>query len=170
VRLVPKPEALALLDRERADLPARFAGCAMCGLAAGHAAGPGALAENEHAVAVLDRYATRRGHLLVVLRRHVEAVTDLGWDEYAGAQRLAWEGARALGRVLAPRRVFVAALGSSAPLPMTFAHHHVHAIPLHDGGEEDRPAAVFTWASGVYVYEPEEARELAAALRAAWGG
>lgn len=168
VRRVDKTEALALLDRERAALPARFDGCAMCGLAGGHPAEVAVIVERERAVAVVDRYATRPGHVLVVLRRHVEAVADLAWDEYAEVQRLAWEASRALTRVLSPKRVFVAALGAAVRLPMSFPHHHVHVIPTFDGGEDDRPAAVFTWTRGVLVYEPEEARELAGALRRAW--
>jgi diadenosine tetraphosphate (Ap4A) HIT family hydrolase len=168
VRRIEKPEALALLEREREALPARFEGCAMCGLAGRHPADVAVLAEGRHAVVVLDRYATRRGHVLVVLRRHAEAVADLAWDEYADVQRLAWEASRALTRVLSPKRVFVAALGSPVRLPMSFPHHHVHVIPLFDGGEEDRPAAVLTWTRGVFVYDPDEVSELAASLRGAW--
>jgi histidine triad (HIT) family protein len=168
VRLIDKPEALAAIDREREALPARFAGCTMCGLTSGHPADLAILAERERAVAVIDRYACRRGHVLVVLRRHVEAIADLSWDEYADVQRLAWETSRALTRVLAPKRIFVAALGSPVPLPMSFPHHHVHVIPLFDGGEIDRPAAVLTWSRGVLVYEPGEEQELASALRKAW--
>ncbi|MFT3775056.1 MAG: HIT family protein [Minicystis sp.] len=170
MRRIEKAEAMAMLAREREVLPARFQGCPMCALADGHPADVEVLAERERAVAVLDRYATRRGHVLVVLRRHVEAITDLGWDDYGAVQRLAWEASRALTRVLDPKRIFIAALGSPSPLLMSFPHHHVHAIPLFDGGEVDRPAAVLTWSRGVFVYEPDEAREIADALRRAWGG
>jgi diadenosine tetraphosphate (Ap4A) HIT family hydrolase len=124
------------------------------------------LASNAAAVAVLDRFASRRGHVLVVLRRHEESQLD--WEEYVGVQRLAWEASHALGRVLGPRRVYVAALGSKEQRTTSFPHHHVHVVPLADGGEPDRPARVFTWEHGVYLYEPGEAAVLAEALRSDW--
>jgi diadenosine tetraphosphate (Ap4A) HIT family hydrolase len=161
---------MAILAREAEALPDRFQGCAMCGMAAGHPADLEILADRPAAVAVLDRLCNRRGHTLVILRRHAESIADLPWSEYAAVQRLAWEAARALDRVLRPKRVFVAALGSATRLTMSFPHHHVHVLPLYDGGEMDRPSEVLTWRHGVGLYTPEEARELAGALRAAWPG
>src|SRR5947208_3500006 len=104
---------MAQLEREDAEIPPRFGGCAMCAMASGHPDDLELLAGNEHAVAVLDRYASRRGHMLVVLRRHAEAVSELSWDEYAATQRLVWEGSRTLDRALAPKRVYAAILGSA---------------------------------------------------------
>jgi histidine triad (HIT) family protein len=137
-------------------------------MAAGHPAGIEVLAESPAAVAVLDWLGVRRGHALVILRRHVESVAEVPWSEYAEVQRLAWEAARAMERVLSPKRIFVASLGSAKRLPISFPHHHVHVIPLYDGGEIDRPSEVLTWRNGVVLYAPEEAAELGAALRAAW--
>lgn len=168
MRQVDRAETMALLAREAEDLPAHFQGCAMCGLAAGHPADVEILAERRSAVAVLDRLGTRRGHLLVILRRHAESISEIPWAEYAEVQRLAWEAARALERALQPRRVFVAALGSAERLPMSFPHHHVHVVPLFDGGPADRPSEVLTWRHGVVLYAPEEAREIGAVLRRAW--
>jgi diadenosine tetraphosphate (Ap4A) HIT family hydrolase len=125
------------------------------------------LASNAQAIAVIDRFGTRRGHVLVVLRRHVESIADLAWDDYAAVQRLTWEATVAVHRTLRPVRVFVAALGSTAKLPNTFAHHHVHVIPLEEGSE-DRPSRVFSWEPGVYVYSAEEGKQLAGELRAIW--
>jgi diadenosine tetraphosphate (Ap4A) HIT family hydrolase len=168
MRRIDREEAMALLAREAEALPARFAGCAMCGMAAGYPADLEIVAERPGAVAVLDRLGNRLGHLLVILRRHVESIAELPWSEYAEVQRLCWEAARALDKTLRPRRVFVAALGSATQLTMSFPHHHVHVIPLFDGGEIDRPADVLTWRHGVWLYTPEEAHELARALRHAW--
>jgi diadenosine tetraphosphate (Ap4A) HIT family hydrolase len=163
-----RDEALSALARASAQLPARFAGCAMCALSAEGAEGVEVLAANAAAVVVLDAFWARRGHMLVVLRRHVESIAALPWEEYAAVQRLAWEAARAAERALGARRIYVAALGSVTPLPTTFPHHHVHVIPLHDGGEADRPARVLTWSEGVGVYAEGEAEEMAAMLRRAW--
>ena len=159
---------MAIIARDGEALPAGFRGCAMCGIAAGHPPDLEVLAERPAAVAVLDWLANRRGHALVVLRRHAESIGDIPWSDYAEVQRLALETARTLERVLLPRRVFVAALGAATQLPMSFPHHHVHVLPLFDGGEADCPSEVLTWRHGVFVYTPEEARELADALRHAW--
>jgi diadenosine tetraphosphate (Ap4A) HIT family hydrolase len=163
-----RDEGRALLAREAERMPARFAGCAMCALVAEDAAEVEILASNEAAVVVLDRYWVRRGHMLVVVRRHVESIRALPWEEYASAQRLAWEAARAAESALGAKRVYVAALGAVAPLATTFPHQHVHVVPLYDGGEPDKPSRVLTWSEGIGVYEPGEAAEVAAALRRAW--
>ena len=164
---ISKPEVLSLVAAEAGEIEARFGGCAMCATVAGSR--PRAvLASSDAAIATLDRFAARPGHVVVVLRRHAERLTDLSWMEHAAVQRLAWEAAQALERALSPRRTYMAALGAAQPIATSFPHHHVHVIPLANGGEEDRPAAVLTWSNGVYVYEDGEAESLAAKLRAAW--
>lgn len=167
MRHISRTEALALVAAEAAELEARFAGCAMCAAAAGSPP-EGLLASNEAAIARLARFAARPGHVVVVLRRHVESVALLPWEEYAAVQRLAWEAARALTAALAPARVYVAALGSARRIATSFPHHHVHVIPLADGGEEDRPASVLTWQNGMFVHEPGEMEAWASRVRAAW--
>lgn len=151
-----KAEALA---RVAAD---RNSACLMCGVIAESEP----IAASDHAVAVLDRYAARPGHVLVVLRRHAERIAAIAWPEYEAMQRLAWQVAGALEAVLSPNRIYVAALGSSVPLATSSPHVHLHVIPLADGGELDRPANVLTWANGMYVFDSrDEERALAARIR-----
>jgi len=152
-------------DEVDAILHAEPRGCAMCSLA--HPDAP-RLAKSRHATCVLDRFAVRRGHLLVVVDRHVENVAELAADEWLDVQRLAWEATRALETALRPVRTYVAALGSTTALGRTFPHVHVHVIPIYDGGEGDRPSEVFTWKNGVVVYDEAEERALAEDIRAAW--
>jgi diadenosine tetraphosphate (Ap4A) HIT family hydrolase len=138
--------------------------CVPCELA--RAADP--IIASERAVAILDRYACRPGHVLVVLRRHAENIAALDWNEYSELHHLAWQVAGALDRVLAPRRIYIAALGSAEPLAVSFPHVHLHVVPLADGGEADRPANVFTWNQGMYVFEsPAEETSLRDRLRSA---
>src|SRR5688572_30742003 len=99
-------------DAIRASQTDTGRGCIACELA--RDADP--ILASERAVAVLDRYACRPGHILVVLRRHAENIAALDWDEYAELQRLTWHVAGALDRVLAPRRIYIASLGSAEPL------------------------------------------------------
>jgi diadenosine tetraphosphate (Ap4A) HIT family hydrolase len=154
---------------EKAAALARLAGdgaaaCRMCALAGEREP----IAASEHAVAVLARFAARPAHVLVVLRRHEERLTALGWDEYGALHRLGWQVARAAERVLAPRRIYIAALGSAEALETSFPHVHLHVVPLADGGEADRPAEVFTWINGVYVFDDDaEERALRDRLRTA---
>jgi diadenosine tetraphosphate (Ap4A) HIT family hydrolase len=98
----------------------------------------------------------------------VEDTLELGWEAYADLQRLAYEGASALARLLAPARIFIAVLGASAQLPMSFPHFHVHVLPVYDTDERARPAHVFSWSAGVLVYDDAEAHALSDRLREAW--
>jgi len=165
---IVKAEALARVAEEEARLPERYGGCVMCGIAGGFPEELRVLSSSPHAVAVLDRFAARRGHVLVVLRRHEESISGLSWEEYRDLQRMVWEATRAVEKALSPARVYVAALGSARKLSTSFPHHHVHVIPLETGGEEDRPSRVFSWEHGVYVYTQAEGNALAEAIRVGW--
>jgi diadenosine tetraphosphate (Ap4A) HIT family hydrolase len=167
-RTVMKPEALELLAENRRLLLDGGDGCVMCALVERARESAELLAESERGVALLDRFGSRPGHAIVIAREHVEETTKLGWSTYAELQRLAYDAATALERALAPARTFVAVLGASAQLPMSFPHFHIHVLPVYETGEGARPAHVFSWSAGVLVYDDEEARELAARLRAAW--
>jgi diadenosine tetraphosphate (Ap4A) HIT family hydrolase len=140
----------------------------MCALVARASSAAELIHETEHGVVLLDRFGTREGHLLVVSRAHVEDTLNLGFGVYQELQRLAYEGAGVLTRVLAPARVFIAVLGASAALPMSFPHFHIHVLPVYETDERARPAYVFSWSAGVLVYEDAEAQALVQRLRAAW--
>ena len=171
MRRVSKEEAVADMRAHGFDrLSAR---CAMCGLVDG--ASPLRVHEDRLAVVVLDLYASTRGNLLVVLREHVEQVTELPIERYLALQRLVYASVDVLERTLAPKRVYTAILGSPraepdgpAPPAMSFPHLHQHVIPVHEDGETARPAVVFSWSAGVWLYDEGEAEALAADLRAAW--
>jgi histidine triad (HIT) family protein len=168
-RIVEKPEALVLLADNRRALLGADDGCVMCALVRrAHETPAELLAESEHGVVVLDRFGSRIGHSLVISRRHIEETTALGWPIYADLQRLAYEASAVLERTLAPVRTFLAVLGASAQVPMSFPPFHIHVLPVYESGDGARPAHVFSWSAGVLVYEDDEARELAARLRAAW--
>lgn len=167
-RIVEKPEALSLLAENRQALLGGDEGCVMCALVSRAGPAPEVIHENEHGMVLLDRFGTREGHLLVIARPHVEDTLALGWEAYQELQRLAYEGARVLTHVLAPARVFIAVLGASAALPMSFPHFHIHVLPVYDSDERARPAYVFSWSAGVLVYDDDEAQKLAQRLRSAW--
>lgn len=169
MRLLSKSEAIEALREHQGRLLRSEHECVMCALVA-RGDGLPSIQENEHGIVRLDRFGSRPGHLLVISRRHVERFTELPFSVYSELQRLAFDACRALERLLAPKRVFVAALGTSNPLLMSYPHYHLHVVPVCEDDERGRPAAVFSWSEGVLLYEAEEAAEFIAATRAAWPG
>jgi histidine triad (HIT) family protein len=167
-RTIQKPEALELLAENRRELLPNGEGCVMCALVRRARQSYELLSESEHGVALLDRFGSREGHVIVVARRHVEDTAELSWDVYSDLQRLAYEASAVLRTTLNPSRVFIAILGASSDLPMSFPHFHIHALPVYETDERARPAFVFSWSAGVLVYTDDEARQLARRLRAAW--
>jgi diadenosine tetraphosphate (Ap4A) HIT family hydrolase len=169
-RRVSREAAIVAVTADQRRIDPRFGGCAMCALVelVDEEENSAIVAESRHAIAVLARYAVRRGHVLVVLRRHIERFEDLSLREWAGAQRLAWEAARAVECALGASRVYVASLGSTVQRAMTFPHHHLHVVPTYRGDARDRPASVFTWQRGVVMQKGAAGEGLAAVIRDAW--
>jgi histidine triad (HIT) family protein len=167
VQVVSKDIALARLGEHKQQLLAGGAACVMCALAGGHADLP-FIAESAQAVVLLDRFACRYGHLMVIPRAHVDHLSQLPWDVFIDVQRLTFEAAKAIDACLAPARVFTATLGAAVELPMTYSHYHMHVIPVNDTDERARPARVLSWSEGVVLYDDVEARELSDKLAQHW--
>src|SRR5690606_31164158 len=102
---------------------------------------------------------------LVIAKTHIERASDLSWEVFSDLQHLVWQATRVVQRELTPERVYVASLGASQQLPMSFPHHHVHVVPVYSSGQDARPARVFSWSSGVVCYTADESRRLADRLR-----
>ena len=167
MEVVNKEVALARLAQHKRTLLADGTACVMCALTRGRGE-PGPIAESRHAVVLLDRFASRYGHLMVVLREHVERPTDLSWEVYADVQRLVFEAIRTVDACFAPARVFTASLGAAVELPMTYSHYHVHVIPVYETDERARPARVLSWSEGVVMYDDDEALQLRQRVASAW--
>jgi len=167
MRLLDKDQALLALQAEAAGLPAA-GGCLPCALLASQRLHSDCLAQSGHGVVLVNRFACRERHLLVLARRHVEHIHQLSGEEHADLQRLAFQAAVALEARFHPVRIYTAVLGSSAPLPMSYPHLHVHVVPVMESDERARPARVFTWSEGVWVYDEADARALAGELRPHW--
>ena len=172
MRRVEKPEALELLAlNRRALLGDDSDGCVMCALVTQVERDPNRpelLAENQHGVAIVDRFGSARGHVLVISRQHLLDTAELPWPVYCELQQLNYQACCALRRAFQPARIFSAILGASAELPMSFPHFHIHALPVYDRDERARPAHVFSWTSGVLVYDEEDVQQVSRELRAVW--
>ena len=167
MRVLGKADALEALERHKRQLLRQPEECVMCALADGRDAELLVLRRAAGAV-VLDRFGNRPHHLLVIAARHLEHPTQFDWPELSAVQRLAYDACHALERVLAPKRLYVAAFGSDSAAPMTFAHYHLHVVPIQEEGESARPAEVFSWSRGVVTYDAAEAARLVAELRRAF--
>jgi len=167
VRVISKEAALARLHEHKQQLLAGCGGCVMCALASG-GAGSMLIAESDHAVVLLDRFACKFGHLMVVSKRHVERATELDFPIYVDLQRLVFDATRVIEAYFKPARVFTASLGAAVELPQTYAHYHVHVIPVYDTDERARPARVLSWSEGVVVYDDLEAERICHELREQW--
>jgi len=167
MQALTKSEALEQLEQHKQRLLRHADECLMCALGEQRDAAL-VVVQQPGGTVVLDRFGNRAGHLLVISKRHVEHATQLSWPEYGELQRLAHEACHALTRVLEPKRVFVAALGSSSAQPMTFSHFHLHVVPVAEDDERARPAQVFSWTEGVVTYDAEQAKTLVSRLQRAW--
>ncbi len=155
MRRLSRAEALAAISEPGA--------CGVCAMASGAAV----VDESPHAVTIVAPFAARPWHLVVLLRHHAERVASLPLEVWLDLQAMAHGATGALERVRRPRHFYVATLGSAEPRRTSFPHVHTHVVPLEDGGEADRPAAVFTWQDGVWVYDEGERDEIARQLREA---
>jgi diadenosine tetraphosphate (Ap4A) HIT family hydrolase len=98
----------------------------------------------------------------------VENASELGWAGYADLQSLVFRATLSIERCFAPARVYVAELGASSELPMSYPHYHWHVVPVPETDDRARPARVFSWSEGVIAYSAAELRRLALELRAAF--
>ena len=167
MEIVDKERALLLLAEHKQRLLPGGNGCVMCALASG-GADVWPIRQGAHAVVLLDRFASRYGHLLIIPHQHFERLSDLPWEIFADVQKLTFEAARAIDHFFKPARVFTASLGAASELPMTYPHYHMHVIPVYETDERGRPARVMSWTEGVGVYDDAEARELCQKLADAW--
>jgi diadenosine tetraphosphate (Ap4A) HIT family hydrolase len=163
MRRVEKETALELVRASLHGLAENA--CAMCALAKGQINAELQVLETDTARVVLDRFASLPGHLLVVLKRHQERVTDLPTEEYLQFQSAVHAAAQVLERALQPKRIFIAMLGASTDVGISMPHVHAHVIPVHVEDESTRPGKVFSWSNGLYVYDPGEGEALAERLR-----
>jgi histidine triad (HIT) family protein len=90
------------------------------------------IAENAHAVAILDIAPFSPGHTLVLSRRHVPWWHDLTEEEAAGVFALAHKVANQLRAAFDPEFVCLYARGRRVP------HTHIFLVPSKSGDVLDR--------------------------------
>lgn len=88
-------------------------------------------AENEKFYAFLDINPVAKGHTLVIPRREVDYIFDMGDDELAEFELFAKQVAVALKKVFPCKKVAQVVLGLEVP------HAHIHLIPMNSEGDVD---------------------------------
>jgi len=111
------------------------AGCIFCQIVKGSVPAY-VVYDDESAVAFLDAFPHTRGHLLVVPKRHMERITDLGEPEFPDFLRAVTQVCRKVDRL--SRHYHISVNQGSLAGQVVF-HLHVHVIPRY--GEEN-PFAV----------------------------
>jgi ATP adenylyltransferase len=146
--------------------PGDAQGCLFCALGAGEGPDPSRhVLVSEGLVAVaLNAYPYASGHLLVLPRRHVGELEDLGAEEALALWQAVADAVRALKSAYRPDGLNVGInLGRAAGAGIP-GHLHVHVVPRW-GGDTN----FMTTAAAVRVL-PESLPETFARLRAAWPG
>lgn len=100
--------------------------CVFCEIVAGKAEAH-RIAENAHALAILDIAPFSPGHTLVLSRRHVPWWHDLTEEEAAGVFALAHKVANRLRETFDPEFVCMFARGRRVP------HTHIFLVPIARG-------------------------------------
>lgn len=102
--------------------------CIFCGLAKNPARVPHRIAESERALAFLDLHPIRRGHALVIPKKHARDLSDVTPQEMSAVMDLVLQVARLLREKLGStgENLLVA---SGEGSEQSVYHVHVHVIP-----------------------------------------
>ena len=87
------------------------------------------VAADDRFYAFLDINPLAEGHTLVIPRRKVDYIFDMGDDELAAFQLFAKRVAAAIKRAIPCKKVGQAVLGLEVP------HAHIHLVPLNSEGD-----------------------------------
>lgn len=122
--------------------------------------------QNDSAVAFLSRFAFRKGHCVVVSRRHVKSVSELTEKESTDMSQLISKVAKVLEDELKAEKTYIISIGDMVE------HFHYHLIPKLEG---QTSLGVYCFgglqrAEGKFVYEDGEYEEVLGRLDAVFGG
>jgi histidine triad (HIT) family protein len=82
------------------------------------------VAETDSFLAFLDAFPLKKGHTLVIPKKEVDQLFDLGDEEYAELMKFAKRVAEAVKASVPCKRVSMQVIGLEVP------HAHIHLIPI----------------------------------------
>ena len=134
-----------------ASAPDVSAPCVFCSL------GPDQVVrQNSLALAFRDRYPVTAGHTLVIPRRHVADIFELGGEEAAAILELVSAERQALQAGDPSIKGFNVGANAGAAAGQTVFHCHVHLIPRRIGDVRDPRGGVRHLIPGKGYYRGEE--------------
>lgn len=89
------------------------------------------VAESDEFIAFLDAFPVQYGHTLIVPKREVDYIFDLGDEELGRMMAFAKQVAVALKKASNCTKVGVAVIG------LEVAHAHIHLVPINKEGDMD---------------------------------
>jgi histidine triad (HIT) family protein len=98
------------------------------------------IAEDENYLAFLDINPLQEGHTLVIPKKEVDYIFDIGNELHAGLWNFAKKLGKAIEKVVPCQRIGITVIGLEVP------HAHIHLIPLKTMYDMDfrRPKLKFT--------------------------
>ena len=84
------------------------------------------VAETDQAIAFLDVFPLRKGHLLVVPKKEVDKFYDLPEEDYIAVMKLAKKIALVMEKAFDCKRIGQAIIGLEVP------HTHIHLVPINE--------------------------------------
>jgi len=105
------------------------------------------IAEDEKHVAFLDAMPLVKGHTLVVPKKEIDLIFDLGSEDYKELWAFTQDIAKQIKQAIPCKRVGVAVVGLEVP------HAHIHLIPLNNIDE-------LNFKNVRLIFSPEEYKEI----------
>ncbi len=130
--------------------------CVFCAISAGDATTfrrDLVLVVAPHAFVCLNRFPFTTTHLLVIPRRHVSALDDLGEEEYAALSTTIRETVRALTAAVKPEGMNVGFNFGRAAGAGIADHLHAHVVPRWNGDSNFMPVLADTRVMPQYLDE-----------------
>jgi histidine triad (HIT) family protein len=87
------------------------------------------IAETSEFLAFLDVMPLVPGHVLVIPKKEVDYIFDIGTEEYQALWAFAAEVAKGLKKAVPCKRIGVAVIGLEVP------HAHIHLVPMNEVGD-----------------------------------
>lgn len=113
------------------------------------------IAEDDNYFAFLDINPLQKGHTLVIPKREVDYIFDLGDEELAGLQVFAKKVAIAIRKAIPCVKVGQCVLGLEVP------HAHIHLVPMQSEAD-------MRFTNSHLELAPEEFERIAADIRASF--
>jgi histidine triad (HIT) family protein len=82
------------------------------------------IAESENCIAFLDIFPLKEGHVLVVPKKEVDYLFDLGENDYKALMNFSAKVAKAIKAAVPCNRISMHVIGLEVP------HAHVHLVPI----------------------------------------